>query len=51
MREWILVNKIVKSEDLDKIESDSKKSVSESKIEAKGDSRFQYSAEIQKLDR
>ena len=35
MREWILENKIVKSKDLDKIESDSKKSVSESKIEAK----------------
>ncbi len=38
MREWILENKIVNSEDLDKIESDSKKSVSESKIEAKRDS-------------
>ena len=35
MREWILQNKIVKSKDLDKIESDCKKSVSESKIEAK----------------
>ena len=35
MREWILENKIVKSKDLDKIESDCKKSVSESKIEAK----------------
>ena len=35
MREWILQNKIVKSKDLDKIESDSKKSVSESKIKAK----------------
>ena len=29
MREWILQNKIVKSKDLDKIESDCKKSVSE----------------------
>ena len=38
MREWILENKIVKSKDLDKIESDSKKSVSESKIEAKRNS-------------
>ena len=38
MREWILENKIVKSKDLDKIESDSKNSVSESKIEAKRNS-------------
>ena len=38
MREWILENKIVNSKDLDKIESDSKKSVSKSKIEAKRNS-------------
>ena len=50
MREWILENKIVKSKDLDKIESDSKKSVSESKIEAKRNSVNQTINNISELN-
>ena len=50
MREWILENKIVKSKDLDKIESDSKKSVSESKIEAKRNSVNQTINDISELN-
>ena len=50
MREWILQNKIVKSKDLDKIESDSKKSVSESKIEAKRNSVNQTTNNISELN-
>ena len=50
MREWILENKIVKSKDLDKIESDSKKSVSESKIEAKRNSVNQTINDICELN-
>ncbi len=50
MREWILENKIVNSKDLDKIESDSKKSVSESKIEAKRNSVNQTINNISELN-
>ena len=50
MREWILENKIVNSKDLDKIESDSKKSVSKSKIEAKRNSINQTVENISKLN-
>ena len=50
MREWILQNKIVKSKDLDKIESDCKKSVSESKIEAKRNSVNQTTNNISELN-
>ena len=50
MREWILENKIVKSKDLDKIESDCKKSVSESKIEAKRNSVNQTTNNISELN-
>ena len=50
MREWILQNKIVKSKDLDKIESDCKKSVSESKIEAKRNSVNQTINNISELN-
>ena len=50
MREWILQNKIVKSKDLDKIESDCKKSVSESKIEAKRNSVNQTINDICELN-
>ncbi len=50
MREWILENKIVKSKDLDKIESDSKKGVSESKIEAKRNSVNQTINNISELN-
>ena len=50
MREWILQNKIVKSKDLDKIESDCKKSVSESKIEAKRNSVNQTINDISELN-
>ena len=38
MREWMLENNIVSSKELDKIEEDSKKFVSESKLSAKKDS-------------
>ena len=50
MREWILENKIVNSKDLDKIESDSKKSVSKSKFEAKRNSINQTVENISKLN-
>ena len=50
MREWILENKIINSEDLDKIESDSKKSVSESKIEAKRNSLNEIINNINELN-
>ena len=50
MREWILENKIVNSKDLDKIESDSKKSVSKSKIEAKRNSVNQTVENISELN-
>tara|TARA_B100001287_G_scaffold205573_1_gene174664 strand:- start:776 stop:3172 length:2397 start_codon:yes stop_codon:yes gene_type:complete len=50
MREWILENKIANSKDLDKIESNSKKSVSESKIEAKRNSVSQTINNITELN-
>ena len=50
MREWILQNKVVNSKELDKIESDSKKNVNESKIEAKRNSLEQTINNINELN-
>jgi len=50
MREWILENKIVTAKELDKIESESKKHVSDSKNEAKRNSVNKTIHNIQELN-
>ena len=49
MRQWILDNNIISSKDLDKIEDDAKKFVSESKLSAKRESLSETTNNINKL--
>ena len=50
MRQWILDNNIISSKDLDKIEDDAKKFVSESKLSAKRESLSETTNNINKLN-